>query len=187
MSTVNQHYVKSKAMSVLARHPSLISSSINKQEVINSITHQLQSHDKLTKLLNLRLIECIPIMFKDELSTYHQLLSKLGEEDSQVVATAYKCLRNILKLSHNLSAVFCNNIHSIAHSHNTCIVVRLCLHLNLNSKHYLDLVRTLWPYVKQDDTSTKLYFRLISKASLRNFQAAMFYLQTVYPIKSIKY
>jgi len=77
MSLVGNYYVKNKIGLVLAASTKLCESALNKSEIVNSLTNQLNASDRLTRLIYLRLVAELACLFRSEVSTYHHLLTRL--------------------------------------------------------------------------------------------------------------
>ena len=79
MSLVSNFYVKNKIGLVLGASSKLCIDAMNKSEIVNSLTNQLNASDRLTRLIYLRLIAELAPLFRGEVSTYHHLLTRLAQ------------------------------------------------------------------------------------------------------------
>jgi hypothetical protein len=142
MTTMSNFYIKNKIRMVLERHSKLVCEAINKTEIINSLTYQLNASDKLTRIIYLKVIGRLPQLFKHEISTYHHLITRMHSSDRHEKIEVFKCLKSILSVSRDLSRIFASNIQQILSNPQTSrlLVVRICRFARLENKEYFCVV-----------------------------------------------
>lgn len=152
MSIASSFYIKNKIGLVLAASRRLCREAINKAEIVNSLTAQIHASDRLTRIIYLRLIAELAPLFKTEISAYHHLLKRFAQTDAsqQEKLAVYRCLKNIMQGSQDLSRIFLDNLPTYLSSQQMPIklLMRLCCSISIDNKDYTKLVEAMWRSAK---------------------------------------
>ena len=98
-----------------AKQDSLVT---NRDQLVSTFNQMLNSQDTYKRRLTLEVIEALSPLFKESLSTYHILLSKVmvGEEEEMYL----KVLGRVVGDSKYLSQIFAKNYREVARTNLYC-------------------------------------------------------------------